>query len=144
VALDHEFNMHILIYGGGIQKTLGGVVRWMADMSNTLAKNGYQVTLIGHGEKGDAPYYEIDNRVQFHLVKPPSPNIKSQKRLRTLVKRANPDVVLLIFSNRIGFHAMFAIRGLGIPIIRSERGDPDYLVPQIAVWNNISRLRELS
>ena len=136
--------MHILIYGGGQQKSIGGVNKSNADLANYLVAKNHKVTIVGHGVEGDVPYYTPHESVETCLVKPPTHSPKSWLPLQIVVIEKQPDIMICVTTNKLSFYAMNAIRDLGVPIIRSERGNPGFLVPSEKVWNGRSRLRQLS
>ena len=110
----------------------GGAERVMATLCNSWAAQGHSVTLITLG-KQQTDFYCLHsgvNRISLNVLGD-SPGkvsalLQNWRRLRALrgaIKRSRPDVILS-FVDQTNVLSIVATRGLGIPIIVSERTNP--------------------
>lgn len=109
----------ILLVIGGL--SFGGAERVITNLANSLVKNGDEVILTGVFYKD--PAYELDNRVTFINGINGKNTLISMIKLRKLIKKSNPDIVLS-FLTHINIATLIAGIGLKIPIVISERNDP--------------------
>ncbi len=111
---------------------IGGAQKVLVTLANAWAERGWRVTLIAVGGSVDS-YFPVHPRVirQSLDLKAPSSNLASALRnnarrllqLRRVVRASRPDVVLS-FLSATNVLTMLATRGLGVPVIVSERSDP--------------------
>jgi glycosyltransferase involved in cell wall biosynthesis len=120
----------------------GGAQRVMSILANAWAESGRQVTLITFDEKEAAAYplhprvirqsLHITNQQTGNPVHALFRNIGRVRMLRKAVRRSCPDVVIsfMDFTNII---TLLATRGLGVPVVVSQRVNPQ-CVDLKAVW----------
>ena len=126
---------------------IGGAQRVMALMANYWAAEGHHVTLVSLG-----PQFK-DRFALHHLVKRVSLNLSSDSanlgqalyhnwlrvlRLRDQLRQLQPDVVIS-FMGSTNVLTILASRGLGIPVIISERTNPHRQTIG-SVWNTLRSL----
>jgi glycosyltransferase involved in cell wall biosynthesis len=111
----------------------GGAQRVATLLSNQWAKDGHDVDLISFENAGDEPFYELRGVSVYYLevVNGPSDLLRSIKRnltrvtrLGSLLRRLQPDIVVA-FMTDANVIALLASCGLDIPVIVSERNQPD-------------------
>lgn len=126
----------------------GGAERVMTIMANYWVAAGWNITLLTLDD-GTAPLsYELDRRVRHiplavakHSGNTVTALRNSFRRIRVLRKRlreSRPDAVLS-FLDITNVTTILATRGMGVPVIVSERSDPARNFPGRA-W---SKLRQL-
>lgn len=126
----------------------GGAERVMSLLANFWADHGNEVTLLtlDHGEPSAYPvhpkvkHYSLALSAESHnSLQGMLRNFKRVFVLRRAIARAQPEVVIS-FMDAINVLTLLATRGLGKPVIISERIDPSlYKIPP--VWD---RLRSLT
>ena len=112
----------------------GGSERVVSLIANSWAERGCQVAIITF-ERPDTPaYYEIDTRVE--LVRLGIPNERNGqlrgawsaanrvRRLRGQLLRLSPNIVIS-FLTRTNILSLLAAQGTGIPVVVSERNNPE-------------------
>ena len=106
----------------------GGAERVISVLSNQWAALGHEVHIVITGEDGSCVYPLADavtvsclGGVSQHTK---LPHLALIRRLRTSIKAAAPDVVIS-FMNDICAYTAAAMVGLPIPLIYSERNDPN-------------------
>ncbi|MDH3662633.1 MAG: glycosyltransferase family 4 protein [Alphaproteobacteria bacterium] len=112
--------------------TAGGAERIMTSLANHWVEQGRGVTLITFDDA--PPYYPLDDRVdlrQLDLVtfsRPlPKALISAGRRviaLRRAIKQSKPDIVIS-FLGKINALTVLATRGMSMPVVVSERNNPD-------------------
>jgi len=125
----------------------GGAERVMSVMANYWAKKGWTVTLITLADIED-DFYELHPAVQRIalnvLAESPNPiialrnNFRRIFALRRAISVSNPNVVIS-FIERTNILVLVATRGLGIPIVISERTSPKYHTIG-RLWEKLRRL----
>jgi GalNAc-alpha-(1->4)-GalNAc-alpha-(1->3)-diNAcBac-PP-undecaprenol alpha-1,4-N-acetyl-D-galactosaminyltransferase len=116
----------------------GGAERVISRMANYWVKQGWEITLLTFDDGSQLPFYQLEAQVK-HLplgiaatsVNPIAGifnNIASTQALRAAIVSSHPDVVIS-FMDRTNVIAILATRGLNIPILVSERNDPEMLSP---------------
>ncbi|MGE3292480.1 MAG: glycosyltransferase family 4 protein [Geminicoccaceae bacterium] len=111
---------------------IGGAQKVLISLANAWAARGWRVTLVAVGGPVDS-YFPVHPRVIRRSLdlRLPSANLSSAlrnnlrrlARLRRLLRSSRPDVVLS-FLSATNVLTMLATRGLGVPVIVSERSDP--------------------
>lgn len=104
----------------------GGAERVTSVLANSLSDNN-DVHIILVSSLSNKSFYSLNDKIVLHCLcekytKKPS-IIKKLKLLRKQIKVLNPDVIIA-FLPHIIIYTFFAIKGLKIPLIVSERGDP--------------------
>jgi glycosyltransferase involved in cell wall biosynthesis len=112
----------------------GGSERVVSLIANSWASRGWKVAIITFERADTPPYYEIDPRVE--LVRLDIPNervgplrgvwrvLNRVQRLRRQLLRLAPDIVIT-FLTRTNILSLLAARGTGIPVVVSERNNPE-------------------
>ena len=111
----------------------GGAERVMAGLCTRLSARGHQVTLITL-DNGQRNRHEVDasvQRVPLDVMGEPQTLLdrgwmasKRIRKLRDAIRVAAPQVVLS-FCDRTNVTVLLATRNLAIPVVVSERSDPD-------------------
>lgn len=107
----------------------GGAERVMSVLASELSNSGHEVHIALTAN--ETVYYSLAERVQLHFLGETMKNrmpfamrfIKRLKKMRALTKRLAPDVVIS-FTSVLNTEVCFALAGIDIPIIVSERNDP--------------------
>lgn len=98
----------------------GGMERVLANKANYLVKHGYEVTIVTTDQRGEKPFFPLDERILcydlginyeenngksfFHkLIHYPFKQYKHKKRLSALLKRLKADIVISMFCNDASF-----------------------------------------
>jgi glycosyltransferase involved in cell wall biosynthesis len=112
----------------------GGAERILIGMANHWAAAGAAVTLITFERPGTPPYYELDPRVelrQLDLAAVPGARWRTAWQsvtrilaLRRALRACRPDVAIA-FLAKVNVMTVLASRGLGLPLIVSERNNPE-------------------
>jgi glycosyltransferase involved in cell wall biosynthesis len=112
----------------------GGAERVIVTLANSWAARGWRVTLITFEPAGTTPYYAVDARVvlrQLGIASVGSPlwrairqNLRRLRALRAILRAAEPDLAIS-FLAKINVLTMLASRGLGFPVVVSERNNPE-------------------
>lgn len=105
----------------------GGAERVLTQLADHWVDAGHDVLLLTTHDRGGAPHYRTDARVRLASVDPlrgaPLRHPLLVRSLRRAISRERPDVVIS-FLNYTNIFVLTACRGLGIPVIVSERLDP--------------------
>jgi glycosyltransferase involved in cell wall biosynthesis len=111
----------------------GGAERVMASLASQLALRGHQVTLITLDD-GRHDRHSVDSSVQRTYLNVMSESVRWWQRLnRTRIRVASlrnaiaglsPEVVLA-FCDRTNILTLLATKGLRVPVVISERSDPE-------------------
>ena len=113
---------------------VGGSERVVSLIANSWAARSWKVAIITFERADTPPYYEIDPRVE--LVRLDIPNeragqlrgawraVNRVQRLRRQLVRLAPDIVIT-FLTRTNILSLLAARGTGIPVVVSERNNPE-------------------
>jgi glycosyltransferase involved in cell wall biosynthesis len=108
----------------------GGAERVMAGLASRLALRSHSVTLITLDD-GRHDRHEVDASVTRHpinVLSTPENRVSlwtRTRRLRTAIGTGNFDVVLS-FCDATNWLTLLATRGLGVPVVVSERSDPQH------------------
>jgi glycosyltransferase involved in cell wall biosynthesis len=127
--------------------TAGGSEHVVTFNANRLVANGYDVIIASCEAEGSTPYYPCDPRVAVrYLGVPVSKQGKLQgvssiigrvAGLRRVLREKRPDLVIS-FLTRTNVIAVLAARGLGIPVIVSERNNPQRQTVN-RVWDSLRK-----
>jgi GalNAc-alpha-(1->4)-GalNAc-alpha-(1->3)-diNAcBac-PP-undecaprenol alpha-1,4-N-acetyl-D-galactosaminyltransferase len=105
----------------------GGAERVMATLADHWVDCGHEVDLLVTHDGGKPPHYPLATRVRYASVDPGSPGLRRQwsiiRGLRRRIAGSRPDVVVS-FLNYTNILTLAAARGLGVPVVVSERLDP--------------------
>lgn len=109
----------------------GGAERVATLLCNFWAGEGHAVTLITFEAEGAVPFYTLDRAVALRQLNASAGtgarllnNVNRVWRLRALIKELRPDVVVA-FTTDANVISLLATRGTGIPVVISERNQPD-------------------
>lgn len=124
----------------------GGAERVMSIMANYWASRGEKVTLITL-EHADRDFYPLDRRVRrvgLGLLAPSSniyvaikSNVSRVRRLRAAMRECQPDVIIS-FVHKVNLVTLFAAQGLRVPVVVSERTDPQCHAIE-PIWSRLRR-----
>jgi len=108
----------------------GGAERVMCMLASAWSRMGRQVTILTTHDGGRKPDYPLDQNVRLISIDPGSGGLRRQigivRGIRRLIRSNRPDTVIsfLKFTNIL---VLIATRGLGVPVIVSERLDPSVI-----------------
>ncbi|MGH6898909.1 MAG: glycosyltransferase family 4 protein [Geminicoccaceae bacterium] len=112
----------------------GGAERVIIGLANAWAARGREVTLITFEPPGTPPYYELDPRValrQLGVASAARPiwralrqGVRRVRALRRTLRTIEPEVAIS-FLAKINVLTVLATRGLALPVIVSERNNPE-------------------
>ena len=111
----------------------GGAERVISALASAWAKQGFEVTLVIFDDK-EPRAYPIDARVTVHALKVSNATsrnfLEALNRtlrrvflLRRIIRKSRPEIVISFLSVP-NIVTILATRGLGIPVIVSERANP--------------------
>jgi glycosyltransferase involved in cell wall biosynthesis len=113
--------------------TAAGAERVLSILANEWAQKGWDVVILTTDSDQAIPFYPLVDSIeliQLNLLKDShsfrsaiSNNIRRLATLRRVIKEKSPDV-LISFIDTTNSLTIMATRGLGIPVIISERTDP--------------------
>jgi glycosyltransferase involved in cell wall biosynthesis len=102
-------------------------------LANTWIEKGWEVVVFTMDAPGAEPFYPLHPSVQVHnlnllqssgsRLSAITNNVGRLRKLRRAIVEAEPDA-LISFIDQANVLALLATRGLGIPVIVSERTDP--------------------
>jgi len=111
----------------------GGAERVMTILANGWVSRGTQVTLVTLDDR--APFYAQDPGVSrlplglagisANVVDALARNLRRVRALRLAIRGSRPDAVVS-FGDVTNVLTLLATRGLGIPVVVSERSDPAF------------------
>lgn len=98
----------------------GGMERVLANKANYLVKHGYEVMIVTTDQRGEAPFFPLDERIKCYdldinyeennggsflnkLIHYPGKQWRHRKRLSALLKRERPDITISMFCNDVSF-----------------------------------------
>jgi glycosyltransferase involved in cell wall biosynthesis len=112
----------------------GGAERVATLLANEWSTNGHDVTLVTFDTQGTEPFFALDPDVSLRELSASSTsggllarlgtNNARVTRLRALLRELRPDVVVA-FMTEANVIALWASRGLGMPVVISERNQPE-------------------
>ena len=123
--------MHVAFALSALQA--GGAERVVADLTRAVVERGWRATILSFDRPGDPIYHSYDPRVQLRrLALPPAggglraamQTVKRVTAARKILRSHEFDVVIS-FLTKINTVMLLAAMGTGVPIIVSERNNPD-------------------
>jgi len=112
--------------------TAGGAERIIISLANHWVEKGGEVTLVTFDAA--PPYYPVDARVDLRQLNLPSVSrpfhravgstIRRVLALRRVIRDGQPDIVIS-FLGKINVLTILATRGMSMPVVVSERNNPD-------------------
>jgi GalNAc-alpha-(1->4)-GalNAc-alpha-(1->3)-diNAcBac-PP-undecaprenol alpha-1,4-N-acetyl-D-galactosaminyltransferase len=129
--------MNIMFLVSSLQ--FGGAERVATVLCNEFSRN-HDVTLVATYGGLDPSVFDVDPAIKLHYLGHKYPcwagqsagSIPRLMKLRYLFKSCKPDVVVSFLPN-VNVMAVLANIGLNIPLIISERSDPEYF-PMSRFW----------
>ena len=124
----------------------GGAERVAALLCNRWAQHGYKVTLVATYAGRGKCLYALDERVQLVYLadivrtvrKTPWTMVRRLWAIRRLVRDTRAHVVIS-FLTPVNIAVLLATRGLGVPIVVSERSYPPAM-PLRLIWKILRRM----
>jgi glycosyltransferase involved in cell wall biosynthesis len=114
--------------------TVGGAERVASLLCNYWVEHGHDVTALTFEGVGDEQIYRLDERVMLRgidalnrnsqLTSRIRINVRRLSRLRAYLKAFQPDTVVA-FTTEANVVAIWSALGLGVPVVVSERNQPD-------------------
>lgn len=106
--------------------TGGGTERVIAQLLKRFVRDGLDCTLVC--ECAVPSFYELPHEIHLEYMQGAanlsSHNIpRAYRRLRAIVKRTRPDVVLAM-PEKVNVWTVLSLLGTGVPVVVSERNDP--------------------
>lgn len=110
----------------------GGAERVMSNLINMFVRDGVEIVLATEWYAEDE--YYVDEKIRrVHVGLNEEDNNKGRiekllrryKNLRECIKKEKPDIVLA-FSKNANYRAILASIGLKVPVVVSERSDPNF------------------
>ena len=111
----------------------GGAERVATLLANEWNAGGHDVTLVTFDKPGTEPFFALDPGVSLRQIAASASrglsaklgtNIARVSRLRSVLRELQPDVAVA-FMTEANVVALWASRGLGVPVVISERNQPD-------------------
>ncbi len=121
----------------------GGAERVATTLCNAWVQRGHDVALIATYRGTDPCFFELEPSVQLSYLASKrtgwltNSSLARLFKLRQLLKQQQPDLVLS-FLPSANIMAILASIGLGVPVIVSERTDPEFY-PQSWFWRTLCR-----
>ena len=129
--------------GGGSERVLSTIANFFAEPCR-----GWQVTLLTF-DSGEEPFYRLHPAVEHHALaiqrlcgacpRGTHRNLCYLWKLRRALRRSRPDVILA-FVDRSNVATLLASRGLGVPVVISERVNPRHWPIGGPGWRVLRRL----
>jgi glycosyltransferase involved in cell wall biosynthesis len=126
---------------------IGGAERVASLLCNYWVQQGHSVTAITFETPGTQSAHLLDNRILRYqtdvlnrsqaLLSRVATNARRLSRVRSAIKESEPDVIVA-FTTEANVVAIWSGFGLGIPVIVSERNQPER--PGLGQWRQIARL----
>ena len=123
--------MNITIIGAKLD--CGGVQRSITIKANYWTQKGWKVTLLTLDDDTSPPFFELDPRINLiplgiyqassNLLSAVWNNLRRIIVLRRAIHDSKPDVVIS-FWTFVSVLVLLGTRGLGVPVVVSEEGDP--------------------
>jgi glycosyltransferase involved in cell wall biosynthesis len=114
--------------------TAGGAERVASLLCNYWVELGHDVTALTFEGAGDDRVYPLDDRVTLRgidalnrnrsLASRVGTNLRRLVRLRAALKAFEPDAIVA-FTTEANLVAIWSALGLGVPVVVSERNQPD-------------------
>lgn len=123
----------------------GGAERVMSELSNYLVKKNYMVTIITLSSPTQRAFYSLSSKVILQQINMQSSGdtklfhriidiLLRCYKLRQTIIDSTPDVVLS-FTDVMNITTLLSMKGVKIPIIVSERIDPNHhKIPRFYSW----------
>lgn len=121
----------------------GGAERVMTRMANHWAERGWRVTLLTFDDGAEPPFFELHPAVRHRPlgIAVRGHSVRTVARQLAVLRRsirASDPRVLISFLDKINVLVLWATRGLGLPVIVSERTAVAHQ-PFSGVWKVLRR-----
>lgn len=123
--------MKVCLFISGLRG--GGAERVISTLANEWARKGWEVEILTMEDGREAPFYPLQSTVKVipldilrdsdSFLASLTNNLHRVRVLRKAVAGSRPDI-LISFLDTANVLALLATRGLGVPVIISERTDP--------------------
>ncbi len=100
----------------------GGAEKVVSMIAAHRAAKGDDVHVVGMSMPNEGSYFRYPDAVTLHAVDRTNPATRLLA-IRSLIRRLRPDIVLS-FLTKINVLTLAAARGLGVPVVISERNNP--------------------
>ena len=102
----------------------GGAQRVIVNLANQAFLDGNEVSILLTGDNGDS-VYELTDGVRVLYPGASAKKMSKMSMLRKIIVNEKPDVIVS-FLTMVNVLILTLSLGTGIPVIISERNDPDY------------------
>lgn len=102
----------------------GGAQRVIANLANKVFLDGNEVSLLLTGDSGES-VYPLENGIKILHTPKQSNRFSKYTQLRKAILREKPDAIVS-FLTMVNVLILMVTVATGIPVIISERNDPDY------------------
>ncbi|NJM31140.1 MAG: glycosyltransferase family 4 protein, partial [Rhizobiales bacterium] len=126
----------------------GGTERVVSIIANGWAERGWGVSVFAFAPANETPYYTFHPKVAVHrlgLAPSPYPALQATfmiarriAALRKALRQLSPDIVVS-FLTRTNVNTIIAAAGMGLPVVVSERNNPE--LQDVGIWWNWLRAR---
>ena len=113
----------------------GGAERVLSELANYWTLKGHQISLITLASPKSQPFYLLDSRINLIQLNQNQTESSTMKRVKNILKRLfclrkaihqlKPDVIVS-FIDIMNVTTLIATMGLKIPVVVSERIDPNF------------------
>ncbi len=110
-----------------------GAERVLSFLANAWSDKGWQVVILTMEDAEAEPFYPLAEAIEVRpldllgsshsFVSALTQNLRRVRLIRRAIRDVQPDV-LISFIDKANTLAVFASRGLGVPVVISERTDP--------------------
>jgi glycosyltransferase involved in cell wall biosynthesis len=124
----------------------GGAERVAALLADYWVGEGHEVLITTFDSPGAEPFFAVDPRVEVRALSATNAtralaarlgtNVARVARLRAVLQEFHPNAVVA-FMTEANVVAIWAARGLGIPVVVSERNQPDR--PGLGPFHKLAR-----
>ncbi|MGA1794307.1 MAG: glycosyltransferase family 4 protein [bacterium] len=112
---------------------LGGAEKILVHMANYWARKGMEISLLSFDDGKEPPFFPLDPSIDHHpldlaggstnTIQAFIRNMKRIHRLRRAIRQTAPHAVIS-FMDQTNVLTLIATRGMGVPVIVSERTNP--------------------
>jgi GalNAc-alpha-(1->4)-GalNAc-alpha-(1->3)-diNAcBac-PP-undecaprenol alpha-1,4-N-acetyl-D-galactosaminyltransferase len=123
----------------------GGAERVLSRMASYWAERGHDVEIVSYDRPDARPFYPLHDDVRVrgldvlrdsrHAIEALWNTAVRVRRVRGAITNHRPDAVIS-FLDQVNVVTLLATRGLGVPVIVSERSDPAHC-PLTSPWTQL-------
>jgi glycosyltransferase involved in cell wall biosynthesis len=124
----------------------GGAERVASLLANDWTAHGHEVTLVTFDNPGAEPFFALNSEVGLRGLAAPADrrstwgklgtNLARVSRLRSVLREVHPGVIVA-FMTEANVIALWAAEGLGVPVVISERNQPER--PGLGIIHKLAR-----